>query len=376
MKIIITTGGTGGHINPALAVAAEMKKRHPDAGILFVGAKGKMEEKLVPAAGFRLETIDSSGFQRSLSPQNIKRNVGAVINLLKSAGQSKKIIKGFNPDLVVGFGAYVSGPVVRAAAKMGIKTAIHEQNAFPGITNKALAKMVDVVMLASSDAEKHITSKNKPIVTGLPIREEILNADRDFSRAELKLDGRPLIFSVGGSLGARKINEAVIALISELYKEDKYNFIHGYGQYGKWVPEKLRENGIDPENSPGLRVTEYIYDMDKALSAADLVINRAGAATLTEIAAIGAASILIPSPNVTENHQYHNAMALVKQNAAYIIEEKDLTPEILIKKAKELLADPENLKKTGQNAKNMAITDATSKICDILDKFIIMNYAL
>ena len=369
-RILFAAGGTGGHINPALAVAGLIRERCPDAEILFVGTCEKMEAKLVPAAGFDFKTINISGFQRKLSLKNIKRNIATLSKLLKASSQAKKIILDFKPDTVVGFGGYVSGPVLRMAAKLGIKTAIHEQNAYPGVTNKALAKKVDAVMLTVKDAEKLLDSKNPCIVTGLPIRGEIVKADRDFSRAELGLDDRPMILSMGGSLGSRAINEAMAELIAAKHNEKKYCFHHAFGQYGRWLPDLRREKGVDPDGEKDITVREYIDDMLRCLAAANLVICRAGASTLSEIQALGKPSILIPSPNVAENHQYHNAMALVKNNAAVIIQEKDLTPQRLISEFDNLMKNPERLRKTGENARKMAIYDASERIFNVIDRLV------
>ena len=365
-RILFATGGTGGHINPALAVAGYIRKQAPDTQILFVGTAEKMEAKLVPAAGFDFRTIDISGFQRSLTLNNIKRNLGTLSKLLRASSQAKKILLDFKPDVVVGFGGYVSGPVLRMAAKLGIPTAIHEQNAYPGVTNKALAKKADAVMLTVQAAEQYLKPKNPCILTGLPVRGEIMEADRDFARAELRLDERPMILSMGGSLGARAINEAVVELIANKAADGDCYFHHAYGQYGKWVPDKLREKGVDFAHMPNITVREYIDDMDRCLAAADLVICRAGASSLSEFEAVGRASILIPSPNVAENHQYHNAMALVNNNAAVIIEEKDLTGERLTQEVNHLLADRDRLRILGENAKKMAIPDTVERIADIL----------
>lgn len=365
-RILFATGGTGGHINPALAVAGYIRKQAPDTQILFVGTAEKMEAKLVPAAGFDFRTIDISGFQRSLTLNNIKRNLGTLSKLLRASSQAKKILLDFKPDVVVGFGGYVSGPVLRMAAKLGIPTAIHEQNAYPGVTNKALAKKADAVMLTVQAAEQYLKPKNPCILTGLPVRGEIMEADRDFARAELRLDERPMILSMGGSLGARAINEAVVELIANKAADGDCYFHHAYGQYGKWVPDKLREKGVDFAHMPNITVREYIDDMDRCLAAADLVICRAGASSLSEFEAVGRASILIPSPNVAENHQYHNAMALVNNNAAVIIEEKDLTGERLTQEVNRLLADRDRLRILGENAKKMAIPDTVERIADIL----------
>ena len=367
MKVLFAAGGTGGHINPALAVAGEIRERYPDAEIRFVGAKGKMEEKLVPQANFELRTIRIAGFQRKISLKNIIRNILAVWYLLTSGAAVKKIIRDFAPDVVVGFGGYVSGPVVRMAAKMGIPTAIHEQNAFPGVTNKALAKVVDRVMLTAKDAEKHLQCKNAPTVTGLPVRGEMLTADREISRAELGVkDSQKLILSMGGSLGAATINNAMVDIISEHHKNEDYYFLHAMGQYGLWVPDKLKEKGVDLENSRNIEIREYISDMHRCMAAADVVICRAGASSLSELQAMGKASILIPSPNVSENHQYHNAMALVNNGAALVIEEKDLTKEKMNKLFLSLADDDAKRQATERNAKAMASLDAKEKIADIV----------
>lgn len=367
MRFLFAAGGTGGHINPALAVAGEIREQYPDSEILFVGAKGKMEADLVPKAGFDIKTINISGFQRKLSLENIKRNIMTLVYLLVSSFQVKKIIRQFNPDVVIGFGGYVSGPVLRQAYKMGIPTAIHEQNAFPGVTNKTLAKHVDKVMITVEAARKHLQCKNECVLTGLPVRGEMLRADRDFARAELGIrDDEKLILSMGGSLGAKAINEAMVELISARADEKGYRFLHAMGQYGLWVPDKLREKGVDPDTHKNVEIREYISDMDRCMSAADVVICRAGASTLSEIEALGKASILIPSPNVAENHQYHNAMALVNNDAAVIIEEKDLTGEKIIALADELVINDERRNTIGRNARNMAIIDAKEKIAEIV----------
>ncbi len=367
MKILFAAGGTGGHINPALATAGEIRERYPDAEILFVGTKDKMEAKLVPAAGYDFKTIKISGFQRKISIENIIRNIKTIIYLLFCSFSVKKIIKEFRPDVVVGFGGYVSGPVVRTAAKMGIPTAIHEQNAYPGITNKTLAKVVDRVMLTAPEAEKYMQCKNAPTVTGLPVRGEMLRADRDFARAKLGIkDNQLLILSMGGSLGAMTINNAMVDLIADNSANKSLYFLHAMGQYGLWVPEKLREKGVDVDKTENVEVREYISDMEVCMPAADVVVCRAGASSLSELQALGKASILIPSPNVSENHQYHNAMALVDKGAALIIEEKDLTKEKMQSLFDSLTKDSEKRLSIESNAKAMASLDAKEKIADIV----------
>ncbi len=367
-KILFATGGTGGHINPAIAVAGLIRQRFPDASILFVGTAEKMESRLVPAAGFDFKTIDISGFQRSLTLKNIKRNIGTASKLLRASSQAKKILLDFKPDVVVGFGGYVSGPVLRMAAKLGIPTAIHEQNAYPGVTNKALAKKADAVMLTVEDAEKYLSPKNPCVLTGLPVRGEIVSANRTLSRFELGLDERPLILSMGGSLGARAINEKIVALIAAKYNDGDCVFLHAYGQYGKWVPNKLSELGVDIDKEKHIIIREYIDDMYRCLSAADIVIGRAGASSLSEIEAAGKASILIPSPNVAENHQYHNAMALVNAGAAILIEEKNLTDDRLLTEVNALLRNSQKIRELGENAKKLAVLDSSERITDVIDR--------
>ena len=367
MRILFAAGGTGGHINPALAVAGEIRERYPDAEILFVGTKDKMEARLVPEAGFDFTTIKISGIQRQLSLENIIRNIKTVWYLLTCGRRVKKIIKKFRPDVAVGFGGYVSGPVVRMAAKMGIPTAIHEQNAYPGITNKALAKQVDKVMLTAAEAEKYLSPKNPVLVTGLPVRGEMLRADREISRCELGVkENQKLVLSMGGSLGATTINNAMLDIVADNIGNKDLYFLHATGQYGLWFSDKLKEKGVDVENTPNLEIREYINDMHRCMSAADIVICRAGASSLSEIQAMGKASILIPSPNVAENHQYHNAMALVNKNAALILEEKDFTRERMQEIFSSLADDDTKRKNIELAAKAMSTDDAKEKIADCI----------
>lgn len=367
MKYLFAAGGTGGHINPALAVAGEIREKYPDSEILFIGTKNKMEATLVPKAGFDFETISISGFQRQLTVANIFKNIKTLFNLFISAFQTRKIIKRFNPDVVIGFGGYVSGPVLRTAYKLGYPTAIHEQNAYPGITNKTLAKHVDRVMITVESVRDRLESKNECIFTGLPVRGEMLKADRDFSRAEMGIrDDEKLVLSMGGSLGAEAINKAMVEVIANKADDKKIRFLHSMGKFGLWVPEAIEKKGVSLSQHDNIEIREYISDMDRCMSAADVIICRAGASTLSEIEALKKASILIPSPNVAENHQYHNAMALVNNNAAIIIEEKELTGEKLTKMLDELLSDNEKRRKIGENAGKMAVTDSKERIAEII----------
>lgn len=367
MKILFATGGTAGHINPALAVASYIRENYSDAEILFVGTKDHMEARLVPNAGFDFKTIEISGFRRSFSPSAISHNVKTVFQLAKADGACKKIINEFKPDVCVGFGGYVSGPVLEKAVKMGIPTCIHEQNAFPGITNKTLAKEVDRVLVTVEDAVKHLNSKNEPIVTGLPIRGEIVKADKDISRVQLGIpEDKQLVLSFGGSLGAAPLNEAMFDILLENAENNKYYHIHSVGTNGTEYLERFENAGFENGKKGNVEVRQYIDNMDVCMSAADLVIGRAGASSLSEIEALGKASILVPSPYVAENHQYHNAMALVNRNAARIVEEKDLSSEKLKVMIDEILLNKNELHEIEKNARQMAILDATEKIADIV----------
>lgn len=368
-KILFATGGTGGHINPALAVAGYIRENYPKAEILFVGTADRMEAQLVPAAGYDFKTIEIQGFSRELNFGGLKHNLKTVKLLLKSEGQAKKIIEEFKPDAVIGFGGYVSGPVLSVAARMGIPTAVHEQNAFPGVTNKSLAKKVDVVMLTAKEAERLLKPKNPCVVTGLPIRGEIINANREFARAEMKLDSRPLILSMGGSLGARAINSAVKFLIESRYEKKDCYYLHATGKAGAGMIDEIKEK-INLDENPQIMLREYINDMDRCLAAADIVICRAGASSLSEIQALGKPSILVPYPYAAENHQYYNAKTLADRDAAILIEEKDFTGERLLSEVEKLLADPKKLAEMGRNAKDMAILDASQRITECVCRIV------
>lgn len=367
MKILFATGGTAGHINPALAVASYIRETNPDCEIMFVGTADHMESRLVPQADFDFKTINISGFKRSFSPSAISHNIKTVFRLIKSSGDSKKIIKQFSPDVVVGFGGYVSGPVLQSAVKLGIPTCIHEQNAFPGITNKTLAKEVDKVMLTVEDAKKYLQPKNPVEITGLPVRGELLKADKAMSRAQLGIpDDKYLVLSFGGSLGAKPINEAMYDILLSSAESGKYCHIHSVGTNGTEYLEKFEKAGFVNGKKGTVEVRQYIDNMDVCMSAADLVIGRAGASSLSEIEAMGKASILIPSPYVAENHQFHNAMALVNRDAGFVIEEKDLTTQALNDKINELLSDENKLKEVEKNAKAMAVKNSRERIAQII----------
>ena len=366
MKVIFAGGGTAGHINPALAIAGYLKEKQPDTEILYIGNKGGMEERLVPNAGFEFASIHVSGFKRSFSPKALKDNIQTVCRAISATSASKKIIKEFNPDICIGTGGYVSGPVLKAAHELGIPILIHEQNAFPGVANKMLSTKAEAVMLAIEDARKHMKEGCNFIVTGNPVRREILLADKAQSRKELGLDERPVVLSFGGSLGAQRVNEACAYIIARSGKDGKYQHIHAYGQYGHWFPDLVKKMGTDISQCSNLDIREYIDNMPVCLAAADVVVCRAGAITISEIQAQGKPAVFIPSPNVAENHQYHNAMALVNKNAGELIEESELTGELLAEKVDKIVSDKQKLAEYSENARKMAIIDANERIYKVI----------
>ena len=331
-----------------------------------------MEYRLVTQAGYPFHHIEITGFQRKLSLNNIKRNIITLWNLALSGPKAKKMMKDIQPDLVIGCGGYVSGPVVRCAARQGIKTALHEQNAFPGVTNKLLAPDVDIVFAAVPAAVEKLGAPEKTIVVGNPVRPEVFTQakNREAIRAELGAGDRTVILSFGGSLGARRVNEVVADLCAWEQKNKKpVLHLHATGQYGVQLFQDLeKKKGFAPGES--LVVKEYINNMPELLAAADLVISRAGALTLAELEAVGRAAVLIPSPNVAENHQYYNAMELQKVGAAVVIEEKDLTGEKLVQTVSGMLAQPGKLAEMGRNARSLSVDDSLDRIADALLKLV------
>jgi UDP-N-acetylglucosamine--N-acetylmuramyl-(pentapeptide) pyrophosphoryl-undecaprenol N-acetylglucosamine transferase len=367
MKIVLAAGGTAGHINPALAIADKIKQLFPEAQIKFVGAEGGMEEKLIRKAGYDFTAFRMAGFQRKLTPHNIKRNIQAVHYYITAKGYAQKLLREFSPDVVVGTGGYVCAPVITAAAKMGIKTAVHESNSLPGITTTMLSKVVDKVLVSNEDVITHLTHKENCVITGNPLRSNIPIEERDEARKRLGLPDGMTIVSFGGSLGANKISEAVVALAKWEREAGGINHIHSFGGNGKDVFDGLmKQYGVEPGER--FRPREYIDNMYTCLCAADLVISRAGAMTLTELKATGRPAILIPFPQAAENHQYYNALTMSKNGAAILIEDKDFTPERLLSEVKALYNDRARLKEMGENAAKLNIPNSTDLVVgNILD---------
>lgn len=367
MKILFTCGGTAGHVNPAVALARIFQERQPGSQVLFVGADGGMETRLVPKEGYRIETVTITNFHRSLAPADIAHNLGTLINMQKSRGQAKAILDEFKPDLVVGTGGYASYPVVNAAAKRGIPTAVHESNAVPGLTTKALSKVVDRVMVGFEESRAHYDDPSKVVVTGTPVRGDFFKYTRQQAREQLGLtDDRPLLLSYWGSLGAEAMNRQMVDFIAqECYAGAPWHHIHGAGRDYSWMTEEIARKGLKLEGG-GIEVREYIYDMPLVMAAADLVLCRAGASTISELTAIAKPSILVPSPNVTANHQEKNARVLADQGAARLLLEKDCVGETLYTAAESLLRDKPRRDGMVRALNSMAVPDAGEKIYETL----------
>lgn len=362
MHILFAGGGTAGHINPALAVAQYVKNKHPDATISYIGKIGGMEERLVKEYGFDFYGIDVAGFQRKINLKNIGKNFSAAYKAVASSLDSKKLLKTLNPDVVVGTGGYVSGPVLRQAAKLGIKTAIHEQNAYPGVTTKMLVGLVDTVMIAMPEAKSRLNIDKTPIITGNPVRADFGKLNKEECRKSLSLPEKPVLLSYGGSLGARPINEAVCHLIAKKWKDNDIVFVHAAGKANyETCLENLKNAGVDL-NAENVIVKDYIDNMGEIMAASDLLISRAGAITLSELAVCGKPAILIPSPYVAENHQYHNAMSLKNMGAAEVIEEKDLSGETLCNIVEKLIYNKPALERMSEKALSVAIVDSCERI--------------
>ncbi|MBP1538387.1 MAG: undecaprenyldiphospho-muramoylpentapeptide beta-N-acetylglucosaminyltransferase [Ruminococcus sp.] len=372
-RVLLAGGGTAGHVNPALAIAEIIKDKYPDTQFCFAGNPDKIEAELVKKAGYRFEPVRIEGFQRHINPANIKRNFKAVGYLMKSGRTCKKIIRDFKPDLVVGTGGYVSGPVVRAAAKMGIKTAVHEQNAFAGVTNKLLAKHVDLVMLSVKEAKKYFDKAKQVVVTGLPVRKAFSRMSKQEARKKLGFDDDTVcVLSTGGSLGSLTINRYVAKLLKYYQDNDiKVDHIHSYGTYADYKDyvKTLENDGVKVKDDPHRIVDSYI-NMPVAMAACDLVITRCGACALTEIEAMGRPAVMIPSPMVAENHQYYNGLVLQNAGAGIVIEEKDLTEEGFIKTVMDYINDRAKLEESAKNAAKLHITDTRERIMQALDKLL------
>ena len=363
MNVLFAAGGTAGHINPALAIADKLCKTFPETTVLFIGKPDGMEKKLVTKAGYDFVGVDMYGFERGFSPKSLTHNVKAAYCYFISAKSSvKKIINQFKPELVIGTGGYVTATVLSQANAMKIMTVTHESNSYPGMATKMLSTRADRVLLAAEDAKKHLKDTSRCVVTGNPLRTNIPIEERSAAKKRLGLSDDFTVLSFGGSLGANRITNAVAELISWENKTGKINHIHSYGGKNKEIfAEALAKNGVTKDEKRHI-FRDYIDNMYTCMSAADLIISRAGAMTITELTEIGRASILVPYPAAAENHQFYNAKTLADKGAAVIIEDAELTGERLIKAVSELYDDREKLLNMEKNAHSMKKSDAADRI--------------
>lgn len=363
MKYLISGGGTGGHIYPALAIASEIKARDKSADILYVGTESGLESELVPKAGIAFETIRVKGMPRKIN----KEMLISIKELALGINDARKILNKFKPDIVIGTGGYVCGPVVYIAKKKKIPALIHEQNAFPGITNKILSRYVDRVLVTFEESRKYFKHEDRVVLTGNPIRKEILEVDREeaYNKLEIKKD-LPLILSFGGSGGQRSLNDSIYEFIKENNHKNDMQLIHvtGSRHYNLFM-DRLKEDKI--KLNKNIRVLKYLYDMPEAINIASLIVTSAGAITLSEIAAVGVASILIPKAYTAENHQEYNAKSFEENGASVVISESSLNGKLLSENIYDIILDEKIMEEMKANSKKLGKIQAGEQIAKIIE---------
>lgn len=360
MKVLVAGGGTGGHIYPAVTIARELQAQRPDCQILFVGTAQGLEADIIPKEGFPFTTIDVQGFQRKFSWDTFK----TIGRLMKSLAQCRRILRDFKPDVVIGTGGYVCGPIVFMASLWGIPTAIQEQNVIPGVTNRLLARVVKLVLVGYMDAARYFPRGAKIVATGNPVRPDIIDADRKGGISALGLHpGKRTILVAGGSRGARAINEAMLQVYRDFAKNNDIQILHatGSGEFEE-LQAKVRQLGIDWQCNGNIILKPYLYNMADAMAAADLIVYRAGAIGLAEIAVRGLPAVLVPYPYAAENHQEHNARLVEKKGAAVVITDKELTGERLSTTLRQLLSQPGILAGMAEASCDLARPQATQEI--------------
>ena len=363
MNVIFTCGGTAGHVNPALALAGYMEKKLGDVNVLFVGTPGGMERRLVEKSGYAFRGVEVSSFRRSVSPEGIAHNLKTLRTLVTSPGQARKILKEFKPDLVVGTGGYASYPMVKYAAKAGVPTAVHESNMVPGLTTKLLENYADRIMVGFEECRNHYKHPDKIVVTGTPVRGDFFELTKEQARQKLGLtDERPLVVSFWGSLGASGMNARMLDFFRrEKEAGEPFHHVHAVGKNGwETMRRELTARGLD--KCPSLDVREYIYDMAVVMRAADLVICRAGASTVSEITALAVPTIIVPSPYVTNNHQEKNARILEKHGGAVLLLEPECTGDKLYETARDILSSDRRRAAMSRGMAELGILDATERI--------------
>lgn len=370
MRVIIAAAGTGGHINPGIAIANKIMQEEKNSEILFVGTSRGIEKDLVPRAGYKLETVEAYGLSKKINKDNIKK----MIKTVKSVKVAEKIIKKFKPDIVIGTGGYICGPVITAANKLKIPTMLHESNSFPGLAVKMLSKKVDTIMLGFKEAKEFLPKAKNVVVTGTPTKIKKLNLSIDDIKKikkEMNLnENLPLVLVFGGSQGAKKINDVMTDIIIKNMNKN-YQIIWAVGQKNfEEVKKVFKENKIDIENLQNAKVLPYIYDMEKIMNISDVIVCRSGAITITEICKIGKPAIFIPLPNVSQNHQEKNARVLQKIGAAYIILNNEITNEKLSDTINTIIRDKKKIKEMGEKANSIAIDNVEDKIYKEIKKLI------
>ena len=371
MRVIIAAAGTAGHINPGIAIANKIKKEENDSEIIFIGTTRGLENDLVPRAGYKLKTIDAYGLSKNISIDNLKK----MIKTAKGFSEARKIIDEFKPDIVIGTGGYICGAVITAAHKRKIPTVLHESNAFPGKAVKALAKNTDTILLGFKETEEKIKKAKNIVYTGTPVKIKKINYT-DTEKKKIIQDlglstDKPIILIFGGSQGAQKINEAITGIIkNNLNKNYQLIWATGPKQYDV-IKEKLEDLRININGIQNAKIVPYIYDMEQIMNISDVIVSRSGAMTITEIATLGKPSILIPLPNVSNNHQYYNAMVLKNNKAAEIILNEELQDEnVLNKEINKIINSKDNMKKMGEKALQIANNDAENKIYYEINKLV------
>lgn len=365
-KFLFTCGGTAGHINPALAVAGRLRELLPDAEFLFIGAAGMMETELVPREGFPIQTIQISNISRSLSLQGLKHNLKTVQRVLTGTAAAKKLIREFQPDVAIGTGGYVCFPVLRAAHALGIPTLVHESNAVPGLTTRLLSRSADCVMLGFEHARENYPKGARLVYTGTPVRGGFTRMGREEARAALGIPGdRPLLLSVWGSLGSDHMNGIMAQLAPMAAQRRDFDLIHSAGKRG--YPKLLAAVGGDAGalKTQGVDLRDYIYDMPTVMAAADLIACRSGASTLGELAALGKPALLVPSPNVTNNHQEKNARELERAGAAEVLLEGQFDAAAFYQRVQTLLGDKNRLQRMAEAMAGCGVPDAAARIADL-----------
>lgn len=363
-RVIFTCGGTAGHVNPAIALAQLMHEKDPSTEFLFVGAERGLEKDLIPKAGYVFRTVHISSFHRSFKPKEIRHNIVSVCNLVRAPREARAILKEFRPDVVIGTGGYASYPMVKAAAKAGIPTAVHESNMVPGLTTEMLEPFASRIMVGFESCRQHYKHPDKVMVTGTPVRGDFFALTKTEAKRKLGVDdGRPLVVSFWGSLGASGMNRQMADFLALEAAKEPFHHIHGAGKSGyPMVCQLLREKGVELEQHPALQVREYIYDMAPVMRAADLVICRAGASTISELTALGVPALIVPSPYVTNNHQEKNARALEEAGGAAVLLEKDCSGQALFQAACGILHDGARRTEMEKAMASLGILDATERI--------------